>query len=240
MARTKPQKSTRLSAESRSAEIKAAARAELEEKGYQNFQPAEVARRCGVSEATIYHYFATKRDLVSRVAEDWFAEVMARESAAIGTDIYSRLRHVVFDTFSIVRKDPALTRFILLELRPDPDYPSSKIYQLNRQFTSRVAQVVADGIESGVFRGDITPALVRNMIFGCMEHQTWAFLRGEGDFSPEQSADGIASVIFRGMSTAAAAGEEFGAKVARIEGAADALREEVRELRASLAGVKRL
>jgi len=37
------------------------------------------------------------------------------------------------------------------------------------------------------------------MIFGAIEHQTWAFLRGEGDFSVEDSAMGITDVVYRGI-----------------------------------------
>jgi TetR/AcrR family transcriptional regulator, fatty acid metabolism regulator protein len=40
---------------------------------------------------------------------------------------------------------------------------------------------------------------LRDMIFGCIEHQTWAFIRGAGDFSVDAAADGIAAVIYRGM-----------------------------------------
>lgn len=228
------QRSARRSAESRISEIKAAARAELAEKDYQNFQTAEVARRCGVSEATIYHYFPTKRDLVTRVAEDWFEAILAREQMrSSGTDLYGRLREIVYDIFSIVRADPALTRFILLELRPDPAYPQSKIHELNARFTARVAQLVSDGIKAGSFRKDISPKLVRSMIFGCMEHQTWGYLRGRGDFSPDESADGIASLIFRGLSVPADE-QRVDPALTRIERGAAALHAEIRQLKALL------
>ena len=50
-------KVARLAPEERISEILAAARAELTQKGYENFLPAGVAARCGVSEGTIYRYF---------------------------------------------------------------------------------------------------------------------------------------------------------------------------------------
>lgn len=228
------QRSARRPAESRISEIKEAARAELAEKGYQNFQTAEVARRCGVSEATIYHYFPTKRELVTRVAEDWFEVILGRaQMHSSGADLHGRLREIVYDIFSIVRADPALTRFILLELRPDPAYPQSKIHDLNARFTARVAQLVSDGIQAGQFRNDISPKLVRSMIFGCMEHQTWGYLRGRGDFSPDESADGIASLIFRGLSVPTDE-RRVDPALARIESGAAALYEEIRQLKALL------
>jgi TetR/AcrR family transcriptional regulator, fatty acid metabolism regulator protein len=37
------------------------------------------------------------------------------------------------------------------------------------------------------------------MIFGCIEHQTWAFIRGSGDFSVDEVTEGIVTVVYRGM-----------------------------------------
>jgi hypothetical protein len=41
--------------------------------------------------------------------------------------------------------------------------------------------------------------IVRDMIFGAAEHHTWAFLRGEGRFSPDQAADAITNLIYHGL-----------------------------------------
>ncbi|MFP1644668.1 helix-turn-helix domain-containing protein [Pontitalea aquivivens] len=62
----------RLPRDQRIAIILQDARAVLREKGYEQFLTAEVAERCNISEGTIYKYFPTKRDLLIRVAEDWF------------------------------------------------------------------------------------------------------------------------------------------------------------------------
>ena len=41
--------------------------------------------------------------------------------------------------------------------------------------------------------------LLRDLIFGGIEHQAWAYLRGEGDFSIDGTTEGITTVIYRGM-----------------------------------------
>ena len=179
----------RLAPDLRITEIETAARQELAEKGYQNFVPAEVARRCGVSEATIYRYFPTKRDLVIKVAEDWFEEMLAVEpDIARHGDVPSRLRHIIRHSLWVTCQEPALSRFVLQELRPDPGYRSMRIFELNRRFTANVVTLVDEAIASGIFRAGISPVLVRNMIYGAVEHQTWATLRGEGDFDIDEAA----------------------------------------------------
>ncbi|HEY3603021.1 MAG TPA: TetR/AcrR family transcriptional regulator [Sporichthyaceae bacterium] len=190
----------RLTAEERGVEIVAAARGVLREVGYEKFQPAEVARRCGVSEALVYRYFPTRSDLLSRVAEEWLAEVLAREpdvSRAAGTE--AALRAVIDHGFQVIRAEPALTRYILLELRADPAFRGTAVHLLNRRVVEHCTRVLAVGVANGTYRDDIPVTWLRDMIFGAIEHQTWAYLRGEGQFPPSKVAAGIASVIHRGM-----------------------------------------
>lgn len=227
----------RLAPRDRKAAILAAARRVLAETGYENFLPSDVAKRCGVSEATIYRYFPTKRDLLIQVAEDWFEEILQLEpEATTGGDTFSQLRQVVWYSLSIVRQAPALTRFVLLVLRSDVDYGSRRIYELNRRFTDVVTRVVEQAIASGVFRSDVSPTLIRDMIFGAVEHRTWAYLRG-GDFSIEDAADGIAGIIFRGMAASdlkAPSAEEWGVEIDRLATAAEELRLGLLALRSRL------
>lgn len=231
--------SGRLSARLRIAEIEAAARQELAEKGYQNFQPSEVARRCGVSEATIYRYFPSKRDLLIKVAEDWTEEMLSIEpEIAREGDIFSRLRHVIRHSLWVIHSEPALSRFVLQELRPDPTYRLARIYDLNRRFTANVMSLVEEGIAAGKIRPGVSPGLVRNLIYGGIEHETWSYLRDEGDFDLDAAADGIANVIFHGLSTTPIADVQMLAPVVwKMEIDVDSLRSEIRRLASLLSSV---
>lgn len=200
---------SRMNPEERIATILATTRELLSEKGYENIVTTEIADRCGISEATIYKYFATKRDLLVCVAEQWFTELIETEHTAKPiADIQQQLRQQIWESLSIVRREPSLSRFVLMELRADPGYRSTRIFQLNRQFSNRILNTLQNAIDSGAFRSDVSAHLVRYMIFGGIEHQTWAYLRGEGDFDVDQVADGIANVIFRGMLKAAPADDK--------------------------------
>ena len=213
----------RLPRDERISKIMSVTRAMLAEKGHNNLVTTEVAERCGISEATIYKYFDSKRDLLIKVAEQWFDEMLREDHRSVsGRGTLEALRQLVWRNLSLVRREPALTRFVLLDLRPDPAYRSMSIFELNRRFTAQVAEVLREGVQTGELRGDVPINLLRDMIFGCIEHQTWAYIRGEGDFSVDDVTDGIATVIFRGMraDTAApkAGGEQdLGEVVRRLE-----------------------
>ncbi len=228
MAAVRP-RTRRLPRDERISKIMAVTRAMLAEKGYENIVTAEVAERCGVSEATIYKYFDSKRDLLTRVAELWFEDLLREDQRSVaGHSALEALRLLVWRNLSVVRREPALTRFVLLDLRPDPAYRSMPVFELNRRFTIQVTQVLRDGVKSGELSGDVPVGLLRDMIFGCIEHQTWAFLRGEGDFSVDDVADGIATVVFRGMRAAPSGAQANGKQglgdlLARLERVAQRL-----------------
>jgi TetR/AcrR family transcriptional regulator, fatty acid metabolism regulator protein len=193
---------SRLAPEARAAEILAGARAVLREVGYERFQAAEVARRCGVSEGLVYRYFPTRADLLARVAEDWLTDVLANEpdlAAYVNTE--EGLREVIEYGFRVIRAEPALTRYILLGLRAAPEFRGTAVHRLNRSITHLCIRVLEAGIAKGEYRDDIPVTVVRDLIFGVIEHQTWAHLRGDRGVPPQQVAAGIASVIHRGMLT---------------------------------------
>ncbi|MDP2083852.1 MAG: TetR/AcrR family transcriptional regulator [Gemmobacter sp.] len=217
----------RLPRDQRVAAILQTARVVLRERGFENFLTLEVAERCGVSEGTIYKYFASKRDLLIKVSEDWFDEFLDDDYAErTSGSLRERLFHVIWRSLSVVKREPVLTRFVLLDLRSDPNYRNLRIYEQNREIVARVTRVIQDGMTSGEIRSDIPLTLVRDMVFGGIEHQTWAYLRGEGDFSVEVSAEGLTDVLLRGIGApveAPPAPDALTQAVARLEAIADRL-----------------
>ena len=59
--------------------------------------------------------------------------------------------------------------------------------------------LVKEAVAQGEFRSDVSPALVRDMIYGCIDHHTWSFVRGEGTFDLKSTADCITRLIYRGL-----------------------------------------
>lgn len=224
----------RMPRDQRMAVILQAARAVLRERGYEQFVTVDVADACGISEGAIYKYFPTKRDLLIRVAEDWFEEFLTEHPApSLDRPIRDRLFLVIWQAFEIIRREPALTRFVLMELRTDPGYREMRIFEQNKRITDKVMSVVRDGAAAGELRPDLPLALLRNTIFGAIEHETWAYLRGEGGFSAEDSASGLTDILMQGIAATPAptgTGPEAGT-LARLERVADALQAELSALR---------
>jgi|ERR1700722_12277448 TetR/AcrR family transcriptional regulator, fatty acid metabolism regulator protein len=226
---------SRLPASERSAEILASARVVIAERGYEATSMLAIAEHAGVAEGTLYRFFKTKEELMLRVAEEWLQELLTED---LGLDsirgTWNRLRHLIWRVLHLVRTQPAVSRFVLIEMRPLPSYRSTALFKLTRRFTADVRAVCAGAMRSGEFRDDVSPSLLRDMIFGCIEHQTWSFLRREGDFEIDSVADSIANVVYRGMATSSVSDDgRLEQTLDRLEKAAAELERASREVRAS-------
>ena len=216
----------RLPAERRIADIMLAARAIFTEKGYSDALISDIAERAGVVEGSIYRFFTNKRDLLVRVVEHWYEDMLARDEAQFAAvrGTWNRIRFIIHHHLASIKREPALSRLVFQELRPDPDYRQTRLFQLNQAYTHRIIDVVRDAAAAGEFRSDVSPSLVRDLIYGCIEHRTWAFLRNEGDFDLEETADALTDMVYRGLAVAAQpAADPVSQTLARLEHVANRL-----------------
>lgn len=204
--------------------ILAAAQQTFASVGYEAATIAEVAERVGVVEGNIYRYFRSKRELLTRVVSDWYEKTIAeleRECAAIGS-VRSRLRFLISSHLRALRDDPGLMRLIIRELRTDDQEYQAVIGDLNRRYSAFLRRTIEEGVAKGELRPDTPVRLVRDMIFGCIEHHAWRYLSGEGELDVETLADQILAVVLGGVGVRADEGEDerlrrFDAALGRLE-----------------------
>lgn len=215
----------RLSRERRVADIMRAARDVFREKGYEEAPLSEIAERAQVVEGSIYRYFDNKRDLLVKVIEDWYEGMLSDYDQQLSgiTGTRNRLRFMVWRHLATVHEDPRLCQLMFLHLRTGMDYSSTAVYDLNREYTRRTLDIVREGIAAGELRPDVSLRLVRDMIYGCVEHRTWAYLRGEGDFDPDATADAIVDLVLGGLTDTAVAAPVADKVAERLERAVERL-----------------
>lgn len=183
---------------------------------------AEIAERANIVEGTVYRYFKNKDDLLLRVAEDWFTNVygdLVDVSAFSGT--YNKLRYLIWHSLKTISEGPALSRYVMTEVRPRAGYKDTRLFEINRQYTIQIRNLFEEAIENGEFKSGVPERLLRDMVFGTIEHSTWRYLRGEGDFDVEELADEITTVVYRGMTAEPQGDERINSVVNRLENIAD-------------------
>lgn len=192
---------TRLSREQRVDEILASARAVFCEKGYEATSVAEIAARIGVVEGLVYKYFPSKRDLLHRMLEHWYEELFGdctRELAAV-TDPRARLHLLVWRHLRAVRDDPQLCRLMFREVREEPNYRGSELHARNRCYTQFLVDVIEEGQRAGAFRTEVPARLLRDLVYGGIEHVTWNYLCSRGPLDIDTTADQITALLCEGL-----------------------------------------
>ncbi len=207
MARTPTQKQIRrLPREERLARINDAARTVFEQKSYEDASMAEIAAGADLSEAALYKFYEGKHALVAAVIEDWYEELISDIDATLSgiPDPLARLRFLIWRQLKAFAAAPGLCRVILLEMRGHANYRGSPVHDCNRRYTTFMLKTLEQGIAEGVIRADAPAPLLRDLIYGGIEHSVWDFLAGrKKTLKVDQLTDQIFALFSSGVSRTA-------------------------------------
>ena len=102
-----------------------------------------------------------------------------------------------------VRDDTPLARLVFLEVRAHDDYAGSSLHALNRRYTALLGGVLAEGVAAGELRADVPARVVRDMVYGGLEHLSWRHLTGRGRLDIDREADDMLRLLWDGIATPA-------------------------------------
>lgn len=181
--------------------ILAAARAAFTEKGFDATTVAGIGARIDVVEGTIYKYFDSKRDLMLAVLARWYEGLLSAGEAVLANadDPRDALHLLIRLHLQAIRDDPLLCRLMFREVRGEHDYQGSALHRMNRRYAGLLTRVLSDGVARGQFRADIPIALLRDTLYGGMEHHSWPYLFGHGALDVDRLAHSVGELIRRGI-----------------------------------------
>jgi AcrR family transcriptional regulator len=182
-------------------QIEAAARDVFSRHGFAAASISEIAAGAGVVEGTIYKYYENKRDLLLTVLRRWYEAMIADYVAQLAglTGLRNRLRFVIWRHLKSIKDNPDLCRLFYAEVRGMDDYYQSTLYRLNREYTNVLMRILRDGVAAGELRPDLSIALVRDTIFGGIEHCVAPFLARRAELDVEQTADQLTAMVMAGI-----------------------------------------
>ncbi|WP_416899926.1 MAG: TetR/AcrR family transcriptional regulator [Minwuia sp.] len=215
----------RMPREARMREIESAARTVFAQHGFNDAPISEIARRAGVSEGAIYKFYANKRELLHTILAAWYRgmidDFIAKLEGVEGTR--ARLHVVIWQHLKSIRENPDLCRLFYSEVRSAPDYYATELYRINRDYTRVLLEILQTGMALGDIRADISPPLVRDVIFGGIEHRVTGYLAERGSFDHEAVAAQLSEMVFAGIAARPPATSGLAAVVSRLETVADRL-----------------
>lgn len=162
--------------ERRVREILNIAREVFAEKGFEKATTSEMAQRLGVSEATIFTYFGSKRELCMEVIRGWYEEMNndLEQEVPLITGIRAQLHFVIRKHLKyLLEEGTGLCALVLSEGRNVDEEFMSLIADLKRQYTAPFMRALSVARDSGQIRSDVPLRLMRDMVYGSMEHILW-------------------------------------------------------------------
>jgi TetR/AcrR family fatty acid metabolism transcriptional regulator len=181
--------------------ILAAATRVFAEKGYSSASITDIAREADISDGLIYKYFENKRDLLENVLKSFYERIIAdlEPKVSKAKNFEQKLYVLVSEHLQVFVADVDLCRLFISEVRTASDYRGSLIQQLNRRYTSILIKIVDEAIDNGVIRPDIDPRLVRDMIFGAIEHSSWRHVNANKSLDVPRVARAMTDVLVNGL-----------------------------------------
>lgn len=184
----------------RSDSILDAARDAFAETGFENTSVAQIARRAGISDGLLYRYFRNKRDLLNEVLRRFYERTMQDLEAIAARDMAfgEQLQELICRHLQTFVDDVDLCRLFFAEVRTQTDYSVSPIRALNQRYTSIVTGLVEKAIARGEIRAGIDTRLVRDLVFGTVEHRAWAAVQGR-QIDVNKTAKDLVDMILLGL-----------------------------------------
>jgi AcrR family transcriptional regulator len=197
----------------RHAEILAEALELMAEHGYHGASLRELAKRLGISQPSLYHYFASKDELVEQIIEAYSGKMFERAPPLTAELELEQLPGLLRDYVMQLYEDsshPTFVRFVFAVSRINPRFG-----RLNREiFVDRARRGVAAPLAELGRRHSIDPeqlarvllALINAIGFRLME-ETVLFDAGPIDDETRRYADEVASMTTHWLLTLRARGQ---------------------------------
>ena len=185
----------------KAAAISKAAESIFAKKGFHEATISEIARKSKVSEATIYEYFSSKEELLFSIPAQTTLqhEEKNREILKYIQGAANKLRFLIYRHLGLYAENPDYANIVMLILKGHRNFQRTDAYKIVQSTARRTIHVLEEGIQSGEFRADIQPLLVRAIIWGTIEHLvTRKCLLGK-PYNLLALADDIIDTIFEGI-----------------------------------------
>jgi TetR/AcrR family fatty acid metabolism transcriptional regulator len=173
------------------------------ERGFHSARVADIARRAGVADGTIYLYFKNKEDLLLSIFEEKMDDLLRglQEALAEAQTAEDKIRCFARYHFRQVQDNRSAAEVLQVELRLSnkflKEYRPEKLWAYLNVF----GQIVREGQAEETLRADLDPFIAMWSFFGALDElaMQWVLSRRTDRFSLDQAADQVASTFYRGM-----------------------------------------
>ena len=173
-------------------------------KGYQAANISDIAADLGSDRANVYYYFASKQEiylaLVQQAVEANVAQVEAAAGAA-GSATERLVRAIESLTASYDRHYPYLHLFVQEDMRRvagEGSEAERHLLDCARRYDAALLRITRDGVESGEFRPEVDPRMLKFAVLGAV-NWTHRWFIPDGPMTGAQVGEAFADIFLHGF-----------------------------------------
>jgi TetR/AcrR family transcriptional regulator, fatty acid metabolism regulator protein len=159
--------------------ILAAAIRVFAEHGYHGSRVGDIAEDAGVAHGLLYHYFASKEDVLRTIFVENWGELIARFRIVESSDepAADKLEGIAKILLRTWRNDPALVTVMVREVARSHEL-ESQVEDVREAF-SIIQRVIEEGQASGDFRSGVDARLASWVVYGALEEMLTGWVLGQ-------------------------------------------------------------
>lgn len=177
-------------------------------RGYHASRVGDIAEEAGVAHGLLYHYFASKDEVLETIFRETWSELLAavRDVEESGEPAREQIRHVVAILLRSWRRDPDLVRVLIREVTRSAEL-GRRVAEIGEAFAA-IERIIRAGMERGELRADLDPRLASAILYGAIEETLtgWVLeLLPDDDAAVARAEQTIAEVVAGGLGAPALA-----------------------------------
>jgi TetR/AcrR family transcriptional regulator, fatty acid metabolism regulator protein len=171
-------------------------------KGFHASRVGDVAEEAGIAYGLVYHYFASKEDLLETIFRTTWTEMLARvrEVEQAGVPSAEAVRQVTALLLRTWRRDPDLVRVLVREVTRN-QHVQQEIEEIAEAMRA-LESIVRRGQETGEFRSDLDPRLAAAVFYGALEEVLSSWVLGtlpDRDEDIERAERNVVALLTGGL-----------------------------------------
>jgi TetR/AcrR family fatty acid metabolism transcriptional regulator len=163
-------------------------------KGYHAARIGDIAKEAGVAYGLLYHYFASKEDVLETVFRDTWTAMLDAVSGieAAGGPAREQVRRVAAVVLGSWKLNPDVVRVLVREVARSPQL-QNEIEEI-RHAMDALERIVRRGQEAGEFRPSLDPRFASWVLYGALEEILTGWVMGAPPAGDEDVALAVRTV----------------------------------------------
>lgn len=169
-------------------------------KGYFAAKVAEIARKAGVADGTIYLYFRNKEDILVSLFDEVMAEHIEQGKLELlgARSPAERLRVIAERHLSLLGRNRDLAVVFQVELRQSTKFMQRFSASWLKDYFALLDHAIEDAQHDGTLRDDLPRKLVARAFFGALDEMVTSWILSKKDYDLVQWAAPLIDLFLNG------------------------------------------